>query len=198
MAPRKKSTETIEIRPVSTKRATFTIVGTSPLITNCAWHVSEDLLERMTKKKVGRNEKDPESEYIRSLYWFSDGKTTGFPAVAMKAAMTRAAKLLGLTMVDTRGKFHVLGGEHDLIKIRGKHRKRSDMVRVANGSADVRFRAEYPEWEADVEIEYDSNTISTTQLAALIQQAGFSCGLLEWRPEKSNSGSFGRFALKTT
>ncbi len=151
--------------------------------------------KQMKKATKGREAKDPKELYKDSLYWFKDGKRTGFPAVGFKAAMTRAAKQLGLVMTDTRGKFHVLAEEDELIEIKGKHHMREDMVRLATGVADVRFRGCYTEWKADITIAYNANAISKEQLANLLRVAGFACGIGEWRPEKSNSGSYGLFTV---
>ena len=81
------------------------------------------------------------------------------------------------------------------MEIKGKHVKRDDMVRLATGVADVRFRACYEKWSADVTILFNANAISEEQIASVLRQAGFSCGIGEWRPEKSNSGQFGMFEL---
>ena len=128
---------------------------------------------------------------------FPDGKRHGFPAVGFKAAMVRAGKLQDMPMTETRGKFHVLAepdGE-GLVEIKGKCRMRDDIVRLASGVADIRFRAEYTNWSAEITIMYNATWISQEQIAQLISIAGFSCGIGEWRPEKVNSGSFGTFRL---
>ena len=33
------------------------------------------------------------------------------------------------------------------------------------------------------------------ELVKLVEVAGFACGIGEWRPEKSNTGSFGLFEI---
>jgi hypothetical protein len=183
------------------RQMTITVQGMSPLIVN---HFNKKMVGMMLDKQMkkatkGREAKDPEQMYKDSLYLFQDEKTTGFPAVGFKAAMVRAGKLLGMAMTDTRGKFHVLADPksgNGLIEIKGEHRLRQDTVRLATGVADIRFRAEFPEWEADVTIMYNATWISKEQIAQLLTAAGFSCGIGEWRPEKSSSGSFGLFNLK--
>ncbi len=177
--------------------ATFRVKGTEPLIVNKFSEKMQQMIldKQMKKASEGRVAKDPEELYKQSIYWFPDNKRTGFPAVGFKAAMTRAAKQLGLVMTDTRGKFHVVADENELVEIKGKHEMRSDMVRLASGVADIRFRACYPEWHADIKIRYNENAISKDQLANLLRVAGFSCGIGEWRPEKSNSGSYGLFDI---
>jgi len=111
--------------------------------------------------------------------------------------MVRAGKSLGLAMTDLRAAFHINGergvdGE-DLIRIIGDPSPREDMVRIAMGTADIRYRAEFVGWSADITIKYNARNISDEQLAALLMQAGFGTGVGEWRPEKD--GSFGMWEL---
>lgn len=191
-------TQEIELPELDFKQVTFTVKGIAPLIVNkFSEKAKQMMVDKQTKKATkGREAKNPEQQYKDSLYFFPDGKRTGFPAVGFKASMTRAGKLLGLPMTDTRGKFHVLPDNegNGLIEIKGKYKMRDDMVRLATGVADVRFRAEYQVgWKADVTILYNATWISKEQLAQILKVAGFSCGIGEWRPEKSNSGSFGLF-----
>lgn len=192
-----RPTKQINLAQIDIKRATFKIVGLSPLIVN---KFSEKAKEMMLAKQTGgskeRTLKNPEEQYLGSLYTFPDGERTGFPAVGFKGAMVRAGKQLGLPMTDTRGKFHVIAeAGTDLVEITGEHYKRDDMVRLATGVADIRFRGCYRDWSAKVTIAYNAAVISEEQLGQLINLAGFSCGVGEWRPEKSNSGSFGLFQV---
>ena len=76
---------------------------------------------------------------------------------------------------------------------------REDVVRLANGSADLRYRAIYPNWRAKVPVVYNSRMLSQEQLLALIDAAGFGVGIGEWRPgaPQSQSGQFGCFVVNT-
>ncbi len=194
-----KKEEVVEIPELKIRRVTFTVKGQAPLIVNNFSKKAKEMMlgKQMKKATEGREAKNPQELYEQSLYYFPDGKRTGFPAVGFKAAMTRAAKQLGLVMTDTRGKFHVLGDDGtELVEIKGKHEMRDDMVRLASGVADIRFRACYNQWSANVTISYNENAISKEQLANLLRVAGYSCGIGEWRPEKSNSGSYGLFDIQ--
>lgn len=77
---------------------------------------------------------------------------------------------------------------------------REDVVRLANGSADLRYRAIYPNWYAKIPVVYNSRMISREQLLALIDAAGFGVGIGEWRPgaPQSQSGQFGCFVVDTS
>lgn len=73
---------------------------------------------------------------------------------------------------------------------------RRDMVTVGMGSADLRFRGQIEKWELEFLIEYDADLLSAEQVLNLVQRAGFSQGLGEWRPEKN--GDYGTFEVATT
>lgn len=77
---------------------------------------------------------------------------------------------------------------------------REDVVRLANGSADLRYRAIYPNWRAKIPVIYNSRMLSRDQLLALIDAAGFGVGIGEWRPgaPQSQSGQFGCFVVDTS
>lgn len=199
---KKESSQSSEITlpEMNLQQVQFTVKGIAPLIVNKFSEKAKAMMlsKQMKEASKGKEAKDPKKQYEESLYKFPDGKRTGFPAVGFKAAMTRAGKLLGLPMTDTRGKFHVLADDDvcGLVEIKGKYKMRDDMVRLATGVADVRFRAEYQVgWTAAVTILYNATWISKEQLAQILNTAGFSCGIGEWRPEKSNSGSFGLFKV---
>ena len=70
------------------------------------------------------------------------------------------------------------------------------MVRVGMGSADIRYRPEFPVWETALTVTYIKSVISVEQLVSLIDYAGFSVGIGDWRPERN--GDKGRFHLNTS
>lgn len=193
----KEAPEGVTIPAMKIQQIKIKVIGVSPLIVNNFSEKSKlQMLEKQMKKAAeGKKAKDPAELYKQSLYWFKDKKRTGFPAVGFKAAMVRAGKQLGLPMTDTRGKFHVGVDEGDLVQIHGAHVMRDDMVRLATGVADIRFRGCYNEWYAIITINFNSSVISEEQLVQIVNTAGFACGIGEWRPEKSNSGSYGLFRV---
>jgi len=77
---------------------------------------------------------------------------------------------------------------------------REDVVRLANGNADLRYRAIYPNWRTKIPVVYNSRMLSRDQLLALIDAAGFGVGIGEWRPgaPQSQSGQFGCFVVDTS
>jgi hypothetical protein len=174
------------------KITTIPIVGLSPLICH-AWSAKaiKMMLDKQTKQaKTGRAAKDPEQDYKDSLYNLPEGGY-GFPASAFKKAAVRAGTYTDDKMTYLRGAFYVQG---DMVTIDGTPQPREDMVRVGMGTADIRYRAEFPDWSADLRVEYNARAISLDQVANLFSVAGFSVGVGDWRPEKD--GSYGRFAVR--
>lgn len=183
----------IEIKRPNLQIRKFTIYGTAPLIQH-KWSekAKKQILDNQMKKAAAAlPAKDPEADYQDSMYKLSGGRY-GFPAVAFKSAAVRAGKLLGLAMTDTRQMFFVLPDDGDLVVINGTPSPREDMVKISN-TVDIRYRAEFREWSAVLTVKFNADLISEEQLANLIEAAGFSVGVGEWRPEKN--GLFGTFTL---
>lgn len=181
--------ETVAPERIDVRRITVRIVGDSPLITH-AWSqkAKQMMLDKQMKRGTQAKEaKDPQRDYEDSIYRLPDGGC-GFPAVGIKAAAIRGAKALGMVMADSRAAFHVEG---DLLPIEGDPRPREDMVRVGMGTADIRYRAEFPTWSIALPITYNARVVSAEQIVAMLDAGGFGTGIGEWRPEKD--GQFGRF-----
>lgn len=69
---------------------------------------------------------------------------------------------------------------------------RRDMVKVGQGSADIRYRAEFDGWTADMTIDFNANgDKSIDQIMTMINAGGYICGIGEWRPERD--GQYGMF-----
>lgn len=204
----KKDTTVLEIRPVEIEIVALRIVGDTPLIVH-RW--SEKAMRMMLEKQMkttkakGRDAKDPVEDFINSLYWMSgkpaeptedaftealsNGAAFGFPVTAIKQAAISAAFRNGLSKdkVSLQGAFFIRGeGEELLAQVHGTPHMREDMVRVGMGTADIRFRGQFDEWYMDLQVSYNRNGQYTIeQIINLINIGGYSCGIGEWRPEKS-------------
>jgi hypothetical protein len=183
----------IQVFEVDVRRVRIPIVGVSPLIMH-KWSEKAKAEMRAKHMKLAaqpKEAKDPEALYRESMHEHPDGGY-GFPSGGFKKAMVRAGKALGMAMTDLRSQFHVAG---DMVKIEGEPRMREDMVRIP-GSADIRYRGEFPEWSAVLPIDYNAKAITPAQLVQLVKQAGFGTGIGEWRPERD--GQYGRFDFDKT
>ncbi|MGJ2408928.1 hypothetical protein ACR8FJ_22455, partial [Salmonella enterica subsp. enterica serovar Paratyphi A] len=209
MATATKKEVAIELPPLNLQMMDVVLIGDSPLIVH-AWSLKaklEMLGKQMKLPKGAKEAKDPKADFEASMYRFSDGY--GFPSVAFKAAaVTAATSVGGLTKIAARQAFAVIGEDADikgafegsvsrvnLARIHGTPQMREDMVRVGMGVADIRYRAEFPEWHARILVKYNANVLSEAQILNLLNVAGFAVGVGEWRPEKD--GMNGCFHVAT-
>jgi hypothetical protein len=192
--------ENVVIPQMELKNLSFRIRGTAPLIVhNFSAKSIKQMEDKQQKKGIEKALRNPDEEFKSGFYFFPDSNETrsGFPAVGFKAAMIRAGQQLGFPMTQLRTFFRINGTDGtDLIEIEGDAEMRNDMIRVATGGADIRYRPEYKKWEATLDITYNTASISAAQLAQIIELAGFGCGIGEWRPGKSSTGNYGTFELK--
>lgn len=179
----------INLPPLKIERVAFTIIGDSPLIVH-AWSkkAKQQMLDKQMKRATKAKEaKDPEADYEACFYRLPDGRY-GFPTIGVKAAMVGACRFLDAKMTIARGAFHIDG---ELLHIEGEPQPREDMVRVGMGTADIRYRPEFPSWRMVVPLKFNASVITPEQLANLLNTAGFAIGIGEWRPERN--GQYGCF-----
>jgi len=190
----------IEIPAPNIQLIKVKIIGTSPLIYHKWAEKAIKMIEDKQQKKAtkGREARDPDAEYKDSFYYDADGDIA-FPARNIKQAIVGSARFLqDVKMTILRGAVFVKGDKEGMIKVEYKakdKRMRKDMVTVGMGTADVRYRGELLDWSMTFIIEYDGDLMSASQVVNLLQRAGFSQGLGEWRPEKN--GDNGTFEVET-
>lgn len=187
------STEIIEIPPIEIKTYVLRIVGDSPLICH-AWSqkAKQEMLDKQMGKARGKKEpKNPQRDYEDAFYRLEDG-TPAFPTIAFKAAAVNASRQVdGLKMTFLRGAFHTVG---ELVAIEGVPRMREDAVKIQMTS-DLRYRPEFPEWAVNLMVRLNTRSLTMQQLIHLFNQAGFSAGVGEWRPERN--GQHGMFHVES-
>lgn len=189
----------IELKDFKIRCVAVDIVGTSPLIVHAFSEKARKMIEDKQQGKSKNAKHDiriPQEDYENAKHKSPLG-WDGFPAAGFKAAMIRGAKMIGMVMKDTQTAFFIKADceETQLVKINGKSRLRTDMVRIGMGSADVRYRPEYPKWSATLTVEFNAGVLSAEQIYQLIKAAGYGCGIGEMRPERTKFG-FGRFDIK--
>ena len=170
-----------------------TVEGTSPLICHRFSEKAQEQIEgkQQGAAKRGKSPRDPQAEMLDACYRLPDGGY-GFPAIAFKQAIVRAAKAAGIAMTDARGAFQVDG---DLLPIRGEGPTlRSDRTVIGQGKTTMAYRPQFMPWQIDLVITFNERAISAEQLLNLIELAGFGVGVGDWRPECN--GQFGRFRVK--
>ena len=209
----KVESKVIEVPQLQTKQLILNVTGTSPLIPHRWSEKAKNMMlaKQMKKASQGREAKDPEQEFIDSLYilpptkaketfevTFLSGKTKklkgtpGLTPLSFKNAAVNAAQDAGMYKTFARRAFHVNLGE-ELIAIEGVIVMREDIGRTSTGVAMPIFRGHIWPWNTELEIRYNSSIISEEQIANLFRLAGFGVGVGDWRPEKN--GQYGMFDL---
>ena len=192
----KKEETSIQIPAMDIAIFKLNIRGTSPLICHKFSNKAKEMMLTPKDKKVSsakRAPRNPEESFRESLYPIPGKKNAfGFPASGFKKAAVSACRQLdGINMTFVRGAFFVMG---DLVEFDGTPTMREDMVRLNGQKADIRYRAEFKTWSAQLSIRYNKGSISIPQIVNLMNIAGFSVGVGEWRPERN--GAFGMFEVE--
>ena len=188
------------------------LVGDTPLITH-AW--SEKARREMLQKQVkatkgGKEARDPQADFVSSLYEMGDGGY-GFPAMGVKNCILSAAHKdkgvarsavmsalwLNAEMVRTRPALAGAICDMPLLRIHGgEPEMREDMVKIGAGlnkTANLAYRGQFTVWAMRIGGRFNATVLTAEALAFLIQESGMSSGLGEWRNERK--GMFGAFHL---
>jgi len=187
----------IQLKPIMPKTISFWISGTSPLIQH-AWSEKGRRQLRMTaaeRKKQPKVARNPDEEATNAMYRLANGEPA-FPMLAFKCALISAAhKDLGIEKTVVRKSLFLPAScyESGLLAplVADTPEIREDIVRVGAGSTDIRYRPEFEHWKVEVKIQIDSDLLNEQDVVNLVNRAGFSVGVGEWRPEKG--GEYGRF-----
>lgn len=188
------------------------LVGDTPLITH-AWSekAKREMLQKQVKApKAGKDAKDPQADFVSSLYEMGDG-TYGFPATGFKNCILSAAHKdkgiartgvmaalwLAANMVRVRPALAGAICDMPLVRIYGSSPEmREDMVKIGAGLnkvANLAYRAQFTIWAVKIKGRFNAAGLNAEQLAFLISEAGMAYGVGEWRNEKR--GMFGAFHL---
>lgn len=188
----------INVKRLKLETLRVPIVGTSPLIMHC-WDQKavRKMLDAQQGRKSPKEIRDPQADYEASIYRTDDGY--GFPILAFRTATIRAARLFDksvpMTVVRQALIFRGVPSadrRQELAPIVGEPKMREDMVKVGTGT-DVRYRAEFLDWSAELVVSYPPASLDAGSVLALIEVGGLSVGVGDWRPEKT--GTHGTYRI---
>ena len=210
-------TTTANLTAALSKRVPFKrfeqwLCGDTPLIVH-AW--SEKAKREMLQKQVkattsGKEKRDPQSDFLSSLYEMESG-IYGFPATGIKNAIVSVAhKDKGIARVSVE---RALWIDAEMIKVRpalagaicdmplvriygGSPEMREDMVKIGSGlnkTANLAYRGQFRFWAMRITGRFNATVLTEEALAFLVADSGIAAGLGEWRNERK--GMFGAFHL---
>jgi len=145
-----------------------------------------------SKAKKLRNEKE---EYESCFYKTDKGKY-GIPARAFMGAVLDASVPLGIPKTQIKRAMKIIGDTYELKY--DKINKREDVTRRSgrNSSPNIAYRPEFVDWSCEIMIEFDKNQITPDQIINLVNQAGFTSGVGDWRPSAPKTpGNHGMFEV---
>lgn len=167
------------------------------------WNDFIDSLHWLTPKpKHGTNDEEAKKNFDDAV---KKGAKFGFSISGIKQSMVLGAIRTGMDAKGTelRGTMFLQGiGEtsnFDYAEIVTKEppKFREDTVNVGgvSKSADLRYRAQFDEWEIPLKLRFNKNgKYSIEQLLATVNMGGFAVGIGEWRPDRD--GQYGMYELK--
>lgn len=197
----KESPTEIKIPPIRFRTVRITLDGVSPLLVHRFSEKSKtEMAEKHAQKaKNKKGARDPIAEFKSSLYPMPGKKNAyGMPTSGIKNCAVTACKFIdGFPMTMARGAFHVLDDGSGLTPIVGSTPVMDDRIVRIGGFKKVatpRYRGRFDKWSVTFDCKYNEGVISAEQILNLYENAGFSVGLCEYRPEKN--GNLGLFQVR--
>ena len=198
MATRKTTTEEAVDIELSQSRATYHLLGTTPLIQNRMSEKArhEILLPRgklNAAQRATNLKHEPLVEFRAAAHTIriQGGPTLlGVPSPAFKAAMGTAALDLPGTMKTKIARLTFVEGY--MVNIYGIPELLMSVVRMAdmNHTPDIRSRPIIARWACEVTVRYMEPQMNGQMVSRLLAAAGMSIGVGDWRNSKG-SGNFG-------
>jgi len=196
-----ESEQKIKVQPIKLgiiKVRIGSIEGSTLIIHKLTEEAVSDFMGREEGKTTKKKLRDYDKEF-ESCFYYTDDKKYGFPASGFMGALLDSCIPLDIPKTQIKRAVRLLGGVYQ-IKYKKMNRRIDNPRRSGrNSTPDTRHRPEFVDWECELLVQYDTNQISPDQIINLINQAGFSCGIGDWRPSApKSSGTHGMFKVLAT
>lgn len=200
----------ITISPPNIRTATFTIVGTSPLVqarfSLKAMQMMKAKMEAGSAAKKGtkREARDFDADFKAAMHVANEG-WIGVPASAFRNACIDACRMTGFKMTHAKMSIFIDQDGIDevdgipLVKLIAKAPIKTEIaVRNATGVADIRVRPMWPDWKIHLRVRFDEDQFTLTDVANLLNRAGMQVGIGEGRAfsKESNGMGWGFFRIE--
>lgn len=201
---------TVVISPPNFEVLSLRLVGTAPYVqARFSAKATQAMMAKMAagptaKKGTKREARDFDDDFRQAQHVSAEG-WVGVPAAAIRNACIDVCRMVGHKMTHARMSIFCRADGNDavdgapLIRLDAPPPERLDMAtRNATGVADIRVRPMWREWALDVQLEYDADQFTATDVANLIARAGVQVGIGEGRPfsKASNGLGYGTFRIE--
>jgi hypothetical protein len=180
------------------------LAGTAPYL-QCRF--SKKAMEMMKQKQAAgsadknkkpvRKARDFKADYLGAMHMMNK-KDYGIPAAAFRNAAISACRLVNFKMTMAKLSIFVLPDGYDVIDatplvkiISGKPEYHESIGRNADGGCDIRIRAVWKQWKANVKVRFDEDQFSTVDVVNLFCRIGEQIGIGEGRHDSRNSAGMG-------
>lgn len=199
---KKPTEENITIKAPSITTASFKIIGTAPYVQlRFSQKAINQMMEKhklgsQANKKKAKEARDFDEDFRQAQHVSTEG-WAGIPASAFRNGLISACRLVGFKMTLAKLSLFVDGDGFDsvdaipLIKITGEPEPLIMHARNATGVCDIRVRAKFFPWSADLRVSYDSDQFTSTDVANLLLRVGQQVGIGEGRPDSKMSAGMG-------
>lgn len=198
-APR---SEIVKISAPKLRTVEFHIEGTAPYVqARFSAKAQQAMRAKMlagsqANKNRRREPRDFDDDFKQSMHVSMDG-WYGMPASAFRNAMISACRLVGFKMTLAKLSVFVEADGFDkvdgvpLIRIDGTPQHFEMATRNETGVADIRVRAMWREWSAQVRVTFDEDQFSASDVANLMKRVGRQVGIGEGRHDSKESAGLG-------
>jgi hypothetical protein len=182
--------------------ATYRLTGNAPLVVNKFSAKAREQIRRtqeagpQAKKGKIREPKDFQLCYNQARHISTEG-WDGIAAPAFRNAMIDACRMVGFKMTHAKCSVFVVADGIDadegtpLVRIHGEPRYAEHCVRNDSGVVDIRARPLYATWEVHLNVRFNADQFTTSDVGHLLMHAGISIGVGEGRPFSKNSAGQG-------
>jgi hypothetical protein len=205
-----KTRERVAITAPNFRTVPLPIVGSTPLVMRrFSQKAVDDIKHQHELGSAGRSRKprlarDFTKECEDALYVSQDG-WVGFPCSAFRAAFVSACRLVDATMQLAKLTIFVEADGLDrldgtpLVRIVGDWQPDIRNARISFKSTTVVARPLFPQWEALLRVQWDTDRFTLQDIVHLAMRAGLQVGIGEGRPDSRSSVglNWGRFEVVT-
>ena len=194
--------EIIRVTRPRLRIAAIQIKGIAPYVQHAFSEKQRKAMEETQRQgqqargKRTRVPKDFEAVYEAAKHYAREG-WIGIPAPAFRNACIDACRLVGFKMTHAKCSIFIEPDGFDrndgtpLVRIQGEPRIHEASVRNESGVADIRWRPMWEQWGAIVNVQWDEDQFSATDVLNLMLRAGLQVGSGEGRPYSPNSNGMG-------